>query len=153
MSQAQNRESHPRKKVSFDDHVTTNRLEAAVRQASKRTQEYEDQMRSVESDMSTTLSNFRAIDSMMREAYTGIEQHNLRANRALDIQVPYIDRELEESEKSLVELDVALPAVNSQVAEIRAMYDSGRKEVRYAIRLDSLLGDLCPGRLKNWWRI
>ncbi|KAF8347882.1 hypothetical protein F5887DRAFT_954545 [Amanita rubescens] len=119
-----------KRKVSFDERVSTNRLEAAVKQASGRTQEFEYQLRAVESQISTTLSNFRAIDSMMQEAYSGIEQHNMRANRALEHQVPYIAKQLEESEESLKELNDTLPAIESQVSEIRAMYDSGRKEAQ-----------------------
>ena len=53
----------------------------------------------------------------------------MRANRALEHQVPYIAKQLEESEESLKELNDTLPAIESQVSEIRIMYDSGRKEV------------------------
>ena len=53
----------------------------------------------------------------------------MRANRALGHQVPYIAKQLEESEESLKELSDTLPAIESQVSEIRAVYDSGRKEV------------------------
>ena len=43
--------------------------------------------------------------------------------------MPYIAKQLEESEESLKELNDTLPAIESQVSEIRIMYDSGRKEV------------------------
>ncbi|KAK2463524.1 hypothetical protein APHAL10511_004275 [Amanita phalloides] len=131
MSQLKSKTSPLKSKVNFDERVvSTGRLEAAVKQVSGRTQEFERQLRTVESQISTTLSNFRAIDSRMREAYSGIEQHNLRASRALEHQVSYIDEQLQESEKSLTQLKETLPAVDSQVTEIRAMYNSGREEAQ-----------------------
>ncbi|PFH51775.1 hypothetical protein AMATHDRAFT_58241 [Amanita thiersii Skay4041] len=139
-----------RRKVSFDDKPSTGRLEAAVKLVSGRAQEYEYQLRAVESELSTTLSNFRAIDSIMREAYAGIEQHTLRANHALDVQAPYIAQELEDSEKSLTQLTETLPAVDTQVANIKSIYDTGRDEAQ---RLVDDLTWLNTDFYERWRRI
>lgn len=128
MSQFRPRDLLSKRKVSFDERISTGRLEAAVKSASDRTQEYECQLRAVESQISTTLSNFRAIDYTMRESYSGLEQHNTRANHGLQNQVPYIESELEESAETLAQLNEILPNVDTQVTHIQAMYDSGRKE-------------------------
>jgi hypothetical protein len=49
----------------------------------------------------------------------------MRASRASELQ---INEHLERSEQSLKKLNDTLPTIDSQVDEIRAMYDSGRKE-------------------------
>ncbi|KAF8630145.1 hypothetical protein AX15_003098 [Amanita polypyramis BW_CC] len=130
--------------------MCASRLEAAVKVASGRTQEYEYQLRAIESQLSTTLSNFRAIDSTMWEAYSGLEQHHMRANQALEYQVPYIDEQLDESERSLAQLDDTLPVVDAQVSETRAMCDSGRKEAQ---RLVENLTWLNTDFYERWRRI
>jgi len=52
-----------------------------------------------------------------------------RAERALQTHVPHINSELDESMKVLSELAETLPIIQSQVADIRVVYDSGRNNV------------------------
>lgn len=50
----------------------------------------------------------------------------MRANQASELQ---INQHLERSEQSLKKLNDTLPTIDSQLSEIRTMYDSGRKAV------------------------
>jgi hypothetical protein len=52
-----------------------------------------------------------------------------RAERAIQTHVPHINSELDESMKVLSELAGTLPTIQSQVADIRVVYDSGRNQV------------------------
>ncbi|KAL0065798.1 hypothetical protein AAF712_007101 [Marasmius tenuissimus] len=96
----------------------------------KQTAQYEYQMKELEHKFSESLSNFRAIDSLLQEAFTGLKRTSKRADRALDHQVPAINNDLEESLKVLTELDQTLPAIRKQVMEIRTLYDSGRDKAQ-----------------------
>lgn len=59
-----------------------------------------------------------------------VSQRNCqRANRALDVQVPLIKADLEESKDFLTELGETLPQTQAQLADIRYAYDSGRDKV------------------------
>lgn len=53
-----------------------------------------------------------------------------RAERALQTHVPHINSELDESMKILSDLAETLPTIQSQVADVRVVYDSGRDKVR-----------------------
>ena len=93
------------------------------------------------------MSNFRAIDSLLQEAFTGLQvycsqfsvshwfssfvqqRNSKRADRALQTQVPHINAELEESMESLTQLSQTLPKIQSQVVDIRVVHDSGREKV------------------------
>jgi hypothetical protein len=60
---------------------------------------------------------------------TGSQRNAQRADHALSKQVSHITHELDSSMDSLMQLAEDLPTIKSQVADIRAIYDSGRKKV------------------------
>lgn len=107
-----------------------------------------------QSRLSENMSNFRAIDSLLQEAFTGLQvycsqffvshwfssfvqqRNSKRADRALQTQVPHINAELEESMESLTQLSQTLPKIQSQVVDIRLVHDSGREKVCLSWRRD-----------------
>jgi hypothetical protein len=63
--------------------------------------------------------------------------------------VPHIDAELDQALGDLDELEVRLPAIRTQSAHVRRLYDSSRDKVRqcpwpFLVRLESLI---CGTRL------
>ncbi|KAJ3826781.1 hypothetical protein F5880DRAFT_33842 [Lentinula raphanica] len=97
---------------------------------SKQAAQYEFQMKELESQLSQNLSNFRAIDSLFKEASTGIKRNYKRADRALHSQIPAIEKSLEESSNTLTDLAHTLPKIRSQVRDIRVVYDTGREKAQ-----------------------
>jgi hypothetical protein len=93
------------------------------------------------------LSNFRAVESLLQESFTNLQvrpsttvssqklnqtrmQRTARqTDRALNVHVPYIDDELDKSADDLLRLSEALPNVQTQISDIRHVYDSGREKV------------------------
>ncbi|KAJ7623182.1 hypothetical protein FB45DRAFT_837193 [Roridomyces roridus] len=116
--------------------VSTIKLEAALNKVSTQAAQYEHQMKDLESKLSESLSNFRAIDSLLQEAFNGLRRNAQRADHGLNKQVAHITQELESSMESLTQLTRDLPVIQSQVADIRAAYDSGRTKAQ------SLVSDL-----------
>ncbi|TFK39805.1 hypothetical protein BDQ12DRAFT_681254 [Crucibulum laeve] len=116
--------------ADYPAHVSTSRLEAVLKRASKQAVQYEYQMKDIESRLSENLSNFRAIDSLLQEAFTGLQRNSRRAERALQNQVPHITTELDESMEALTTLAETLPTIKTQVADIQVMYDSGRAKAQ-----------------------
>ncbi|KAF9466093.1 hypothetical protein BDZ94DRAFT_1281112 [Collybia nuda] len=112
------------------------RLETALKRASKQAVQYEIRMKDLEARLSESLSNFRAIDGLLQESYSGIQLNTRRAERALQTQVPHINSELDESMDVLSGLAETLPTIQAQVDEIRVVYDSGREKAQ------SLMADL-----------
>jgi hypothetical protein len=49
------------------------------------------------------------------------------------LHVPQIDHELAESLRVLAELEARLPAIRTQAAQVRVVYDSGRQKVAYLV--------------------
>lgn len=58
-----------------------------------------------------------------------MQRSGRRSDRALKSHVPRITTELDESLDALSELMETLPTIQSQVKDIRAVYDSGRQKV------------------------
>ncbi|KAK0188966.1 hypothetical protein F5146DRAFT_1057397 [Armillaria mellea] len=116
--------------------ITTHKLEAALRRVSVQAAQYESQMKDLESKLSEGLSNFRAIDSFLQEAFTVLRRNTRRAERSKNQQLPDISAELDECNTMLKDLSQTLPTIQNQVADLRAVYDSGRKKAR------SLVADL-----------
>jgi hypothetical protein len=97
--------------------------------------------------LTESLSNFRAIDPPVRDAYAGIkvrasiyrqtcrllilfsQRNNHRANTALTAQIPQTCNQLDEASFGLTELMNTLPDVQQQISHIRGVYDSGRTKV------------------------
>ncbi|KAJ7642687.1 hypothetical protein DFH06DRAFT_1214108 [Mycena polygramma] len=113
--------------------VSTVKLEAALKKVSGQAAQYEHQMKDLESKLAESLSNFRAIDSLLQEAFAGLRRNAQRADQALSKQVSHITQELDSSMDSLTQLAEDLPTIQSQVAAIRAVYDSGRKKAQYLV--------------------
>ncbi|KAF9266949.1 hypothetical protein L218DRAFT_758756 [Marasmius fiardii PR-910] len=116
--------------------VSTSKLESSLKKMTKQAAQYEYQMKELEHKFSESLSNFRAVDSLLQEAFVHLKRTSRRADRALNIQVPSISHDLEESFQVLTELNQSLPSIRTQVLEIRGLYDSGRDKAQ------SLVADL-----------
>ena len=58
------------------------------------------------------------------------QRYSKRADRALNIHIPHINNELDESKEKLIELAERLPTIRTAVSDIRTVYDSGRSKVR-----------------------
>ncbi|GLB41935.1 putative vps5 C terminal like [Lyophyllum shimeji] len=114
----------------FPAYVSTSKLEAALNRASEKALKYEYQIKELEVRLSESLSNFRAIDSLVQEAYGNLQRNTRRAERACQTQVPHINSELDESVKVLSDLADTLPTIQSQLAEVRVVYDSGREKAQ-----------------------
>ncbi|KAJ2918667.1 hypothetical protein MD484_g1722, partial [Candolleomyces efflorescens] len=106
------------------------KLEYALKKVSKQAAQYEGQMKDLESKLSENLSNFRAIDSLLSEAFSGLQRNTKRADRAAHQQVPRIHRDLQESREVLEELGETLPTVRAQVQDIFDVYESGRQKAK-----------------------
>ncbi|KAJ7155347.1 hypothetical protein C8R43DRAFT_999438 [Mycena crocata] len=113
--------------------VSTVKLEAALKKVSTQAAQYEHQMKDLESKLAESLSNFRAIDSLLQEAFAGLRRNAQRADHALNKQVSYITHELDSSMDSLTQLAEELPIIGDQVADIRSVYDSGRKKAQHLV--------------------
>jgi len=99
-------------------------LHKMLKQANKR----ERQMRDLEATLSENLSNFRAIDGIMLEAFTGVQKSIKRADRALTAQVPQTNQELRDSMEVLDDLAEILPTIRDQVEGIQVFYDKGKQK-------------------------
>jgi len=111
-------------------YVSTGKLEAALSRASQKALTYEYQIKELEVRLSESLSNFRAIDSLIQESYSTLQRNTRRAERACQTQVPHINSELDESLIVLSDLAETLPTIQSQLAEVRVVYDSGREKAQ-----------------------
>ncbi|ESK96509.1 hypothetical protein Moror_7017 [Moniliophthora roreri MCA 2997] len=127
------KESHINHQAELPVPVSTTKLEEALKKMSKQAAQYEYQMKELEHKFSESLSNFRAIDSLLQEAFTGLKRNSKRADRALNSQVPAITQELDESLLVLNELAQTLPTIQTQVTEIRSVYDTGRRKAQYLV--------------------
>ncbi|KAG6821428.1 hypothetical protein H0H93_010152 [Arthromyces matolae] len=97
-------------------------------------------MKELEVKLSESLSNFRAIDSLIQESYNNIQRNTRRAQRATQTSVPHINGELDESMNVLSDLADTLPTIQSQLAQVRVVYDSGRQKFRQKPLSQNLVG-------------
>jgi len=105
-------------------------LDDALNKVSTRTSEYELHMKGLETKLAENLSNFRAVDSLLQETFTGLRRNARRADHALQVNVPYINSELDETKDELTALAEKLPIIRSEVSNIRLVYDSGRRKAQ-----------------------
>ncbi|KAI0794037.1 hypothetical protein C8Q74DRAFT_554014 [Fomes fomentarius] len=98
--------------------------------ASKRASLYERQFKDLESKLALDLSNSRAIENLLHEAFSGIQQTRERTSFSLTHTVPHVQETLEEDLAALVELQEQLPEVGSQIRDIRKVYDRGRDKAQ-----------------------
>jgi len=113
--------------------VSTSRIESALKNVSRKSIEYQYQLKELESRLAQGLSDFRTIDSLLQEASTGLQRDSKRADRAVNYQIPQIIRELDESMETLNELHGTLPTIQSHVSDIRVVYDSGREKAQILV--------------------
>jgi len=104
------------------------KLEGVLHKMSKQANKRERQMRDLEATLSENLSNFRAIDGIMLEAFTGVQKSIKRADRALTAQVPQTNQELRDSMEVLDDLAEILPTIRDQVEGIQVFYDKGKQK-------------------------
>jgi len=109
-------------------------LENALKRASKQALQYEYQMKDFESKLTENLSNFRAVESLLQESFSNLQRSSRRADRALHVHVPHINNELEKSAEDLMLLSESLPVVQTQVSDIRHVYDSGREKAQALVQ-------------------
>ncbi|KAF5387360.1 hypothetical protein D9757_005746 [Collybiopsis confluens] len=134
MRRALNQSAPHRETNGFENQsVSTSKLEASVKKMAQQAAQYESQMKELESQFSQSLSNFRAIDSLYKEVFTGIKRNSKRADRALNSQIPTIESSLDESVDTLSELAETLPHIQTQVKDVRLVYDSGRAKAQSLI--------------------
>ncbi|EIW58769.1 uncharacterized protein TRAVEDRAFT_29249 [Trametes versicolor FP-101664 SS1] len=98
----------------------------ALESASRRASLQERQIKDLESKLALDLSNSRAIENLLQEVFTSINQTNERARFASHNTVPHIEQTLDEDFAVLEELEEQLPEVGSQIRDIRKVYDRGR---------------------------
>lgn len=113
--------------------VSTSQLEATLKRVSKQAVQYELQMRELEEKLALSLSNFRAIDGTLQDAFSRLRRASRHAERALEQQVPHIAECLQSSLEELELLEETLPTVRTQVADIQSTYDSGRMKAQLLV--------------------
>jgi len=116
--------------------VSSTKIETALRSVYKKNLRNEHLMKDLESRLTEDLSNFRAIDSLINDVYSGLQRNSQRADASLNQQVQKINEELETSMDTLNDLAENLPSINTQVSDIRHVYDSGR------VKAETLVSDL-----------
>jgi len=114
--------------------ISTIKIESAVKAAYKRNLQKEQLLKELESRLSDDLSNFRAIDSILKDSFSGLQRTQTRAERALRRQIPDIKLELEESMDTLADLAENLPTIQSQVKTIGSVYESGQEKAKYLVQ-------------------
>jgi len=120
---SRNHESLERRRSSQD-------LADTLKKASTRASRYELQMKGLEANLAESLSNFRAVDSLLQETFTVLNQNASRADDALNSTVPHIYNELDKSGDELTALAESLPTIRTDVSDIRSVYDSGRQKAQ-----------------------
>jgi len=123
-------------------------LDAAFESASRRAQQYEVQMREVETMLANDLSNSRAIDNLLREVVTGLQNTQRRSKTALSVTVPHIVHSLRKDSSILQGLDHDLPQVGLQVNDIRGVYDRGKEKAQDLMESLEWLNTPVPLRLR-----
>ncbi|EIM86955.1 uncharacterized protein STEHIDRAFT_147385 [Stereum hirsutum FP-91666 SS1] len=110
-------------------------FDAALSCASGRARLHEDQIKQLEDRLSEDLSNCRAIESLLRDAFNTLKRNHRRAERdAIRTHLPHIDAELDKSMQVLSDLELRLPEIQSQVAHIQQVYDSGRRKAQELVQ-------------------
>ncbi|KAI0047157.1 hypothetical protein FA95DRAFT_1559415 [Auriscalpium vulgare] len=123
--------THPRNSST----TAVGQFDSVLAASTKYAAQYESQIKELEDRLSEGLSNCRAIEGQLREAVNGIKRNYRRADRdALRTHIPHMSRELEESMAVLTELEQRLPEIHSQVAQIRLVYDSGRRKAEELVQ-------------------
>ncbi|KAI0291397.1 hypothetical protein B0F90DRAFT_1776905 [Multifurca ochricompacta] len=113
---------------------TTRSLDQVLSNTSRRAATFEMQIKALEEKLAEDLSNCRAIESSLKEAFNSIKRNYRRADKdALRTHVPQIDTELDQALGVLDELEMRLPAIRTQAAHVCHLYDSSRGKARLLV--------------------
>jgi hypothetical protein len=88
---------------------------------------------SVQSKLSTSLSNARALHALLRASSVSLNSSSTRADRALTQHVPYTSTALRHAGSALSHLAEELPDVRDQTAQVARCYVSGKEKARELI--------------------
>ncbi|KIJ65582.1 hypothetical protein HYDPIDRAFT_110699 [Hydnomerulius pinastri MD-312] len=91
---------------------------------------YDSQMKDLNSKLREQLSNFQAIETSIKGSLAELNRNTQRADQALNVDIPKLREELEESLAVLQDLSTSLPQTRTRVANIRRAYDSGRTKAQ-----------------------
>jgi hypothetical protein len=111
----------------------TAKLEQALICSSQRALQLEAQIRDLESRLSTSLSDSRALSALLVSSATHLATSTRRSERALTQHVPYTTASLAKVGEIVQALNEDLPVVREQTEQIRACYDGGRYKARELI--------------------
>ncbi|RDX48217.1 hypothetical protein K466DRAFT_532661 [Polyporus arcularius HHB13444] len=103
---------------------------SALESAAKRASYYERTIKELDGKLALDLSNSRAIENLLHEVFTGIQQTRDRTEFSLKNTVPHVRDTLDEDLTVLIELEEQLPEVGSQIRDIRKVYDRGREKAQ-----------------------
>ncbi|KAH9043981.1 hypothetical protein EDB84DRAFT_1587239 [Lactarius hengduanensis] len=112
----------------------TRSLDEVLTNTSRRAAVFEMQIKALEEKLAEDLSNCRAIECSLKEAFSNIKRNYRRAEKdSLRTHVPHIDAELDQALGVLDELEVRLPAIHTQAAHVRRLYDSSRDKAQVLV--------------------
>lgn len=115
---------------ALSNHAPHTHIEEVAKRTSKRILQYESQMQELSIKLTEGLSNFRAMDSLMQGSLDELKRDTQHAKRALEEHIPSIREDFHNSLVSLEELSHTLPQIQTHVAEIQHIYDSGREKAK-----------------------
>ncbi|KAH9970988.1 hypothetical protein BGW80DRAFT_1324883 [Lactifluus volemus] len=93
----------------------------------RRSAAYEHELKDLEERLLEGLSNCRALEGIIHDSFNSIKRKYRRVGQDMT-HVPEIDHELAESLRVLAELEARLPAIRTQAAQVRLVYDSSRQK-------------------------
>ncbi|KAH9169436.1 hypothetical protein EDB89DRAFT_1471622 [Lactarius sanguifluus] len=112
----------------------TRSLDEVLANTSRRAAVFEMQIKALEEKLAEDLSNCRAIECSLKEAFSNIKRNYRRAEKdSLRTHVPHIDAELDQALGVLDELEVRLPAIHTQAAHVRRLYDSSHDKAQVLV--------------------
>jgi len=101
---------------------------------SRRAAAFEQQIKAIEEKLTEDLSNCRAIESSLKDAFTSIKRNYRRTDKdALRTHVPHIETELDQALGVLNELEIQLPAIRTKAAHLHRLYDSSRDKAQLLV--------------------
>ncbi|KAI9428608.1 hypothetical protein H4582DRAFT_2042383 [Lactarius indigo] len=114
--------------------ISARSLDEVLASTSRRAAVFEMQIKALEEKLAEDLSNCRAIECSLKEAFSNIKRNYRRAEKdSLRTHVPHIDAELDQALGVLDELEVRLPAIRTQAAHVRQLYDSSRDKAQVLV--------------------
>jgi hypothetical protein len=109
-------------------------LDDVLSSTSRRAATFEQQIKALEEKLAEDLSNCRAIESSLKDAFNSVKRNYRRTDKdAFRTHVPHIDAELDEVLSVLNELEVQLPAIRTQTAHLGRLYDSSRDKAQLLV--------------------